>query len=261
MESKPENHVKVGAGSSVRSVITYCTMLLKEKNFREINFSAIGGAIGGLVNVIEVLKIQNAGLYQNNKLGTVVYQTVDSTGKVSAQRLFPKLEVLLSFDEPKEKGEGYQTKLSEEERTKLLEAQGANRKEGTGYGGPREGQRDGFRGGSRGGFRGSRGGPRGRGGFRGSRGGYGEDSRGGYGEGSRGGYRGSRGGYGEQSRGGYRNSRSGYGEESRGGYRGSRGGYGEESRGGFRGSRGGFRGTRGGSRGGFRGAPRQEREY
>ena len=72
METKPLNQVKIGAGSSVRAVIRYSNMLFKEKNMRDITFSAIGGAIGKLLNVVEVLRITNAGLYQNNKIGTVV---------------------------------------------------------------------------------------------------------------------------------------------------------------------------------------------
>ncbi len=160
METKPLNQVKIGAGSSVRSVIRYSNMLFKEKNMREITFSAIGGAIGKLVNVVEVLRTTNVGLYQLNKLGTVVYQTVDNQGSVSSQRLFPKFEVVLTLDEPKEKTEGFQEKLSEEERNKLGEVLNItnNRQEGDKR--------------PRGGFRGreqsrGRGTARGRGGFRG----------------------------------------------------------------------------------------------
>lgn len=228
MESnKPINQVKVGAGSSVRSVIRYCNMLLKERNMREIQFSAIGGAIGKLVNAVEVLKVVNAGLYQSNKIGTVVYQTVDSEGGVSTQRLFPKLEIVLSLDEIKEKGEGSQDKLSEEERTQFLALLNAT---GTGTG------TEGFRGGRGGSSRGRGGFSRGRGFSRGgpsrgrgySRGGY---SQGGYGQGGYGqdGY--SQGGYGQEEYG-----QSGYGQ---GGY--GRGGYGRgrgQPRGGFRGGRG-----------------------
>jgi hypothetical protein len=200
MEDKPLNQVKIGAGSSVRAVIRYSNMLLKEKNLRDITFSAIGGAIGKLLNVVEVLRTTNAGLYQVNKIGTVVYQTVDNQGKVSSQRLFPKLEIVLTLDEPKEKTEGFQNKLSEEERTKLSELlnsandRGADEERPRGRGGRGRGRgqfrggRGGFRGNSeRGGFRGNsergefrgnserggfrgRGAPRGRGGFRGGRG-------------------------------------------------------------------------------------------
>jgi hypothetical protein len=242
---KPQNEIRVGFSSRVRNIITYSNALLKENNFRTLNLSAIGGAIGKLVDVVEVLKVLNGGLWQVNKVGTVSYQTVDNKGDVQNQRLYPKLEIVLSLDEPKERTEGWQDKLSDEERNNLLkvhnelvEKRNAGRTEGRIEG---EGE---SRGRGRGGFRGSRGGNRG--GFRGSRGG----SRGGYGE-----FRdGERGGYGEfrdGERGGFRGSRGG----NRGGFRGSRGGNRGGDFGGFRdGNRGGFRGSRGGSRGGFRGS-------
>jgi hypothetical protein len=227
-QNKPENDIRVSFNSRVRNIITYCTALLKENKFRTINLSAIGGAIGKLVDAVEVIKVIHAGLWQTNKLGTVSYQTVDNKGDVQNQRLYPKLEVVLSLDEPKDKSEGSQGKLDDETRGALLkihdeiaEKRRAERPEGERQEGERqEGER-----------------PRGRGGFRGSRGGF---------RGSRGGFKGSRGGFNGGSRGGFRGSRGGFNGGSRGGFRGSRGGFNGESRGGFRGSRGGFRGSRGG---------------
>jgi hypothetical protein len=186
---KPQNEIRVSFNSRVRNIITYCNALLKENTFRTINLSAIGGAIGKLVDVVEVLKVINAGLWQVNKLGTVSYQTVDTKGDVQNQRLYPKLEVVLSLDEPKERTEGWQDKLSEEERSGLLKVhdellekrRAGGETRGRGRGGFRGSRgRGGNRGGFRGGFRGTRGGNRG--GFRGSRGG------------NRGGFRGTRGG-------------------------------------------------------------------
>lgn len=210
--NKPLNEIKIGFRSRVRNIVNYATILLKENNFRSLHLSAIGGAIGSLINAAEVLKITNPGLYQVNKIGTVSYQTVDQQGNVQNQRLYPKLEVTLTLDTPKEKSEGYQEKLSEEERTTLFNASKERREEpkgergaprGRGRRGNRPGPRGGFggpRGGSRGGPRGGRGGPRfeprgGRGGFDapiGGRGGFG-GPRGGFG-GPRGGFGGPRGG-------------------------------------------------------------------
>ena len=208
--NKPLNEIRIGFRSRVRNIVNYATILLNENKFRSLNLSAIGGAIGSLVNAVEVLKINNPGLYQVNKIGTVSYQTVDQQGQVQNQRLYPKLEVVLTLDDPKESGEGFQNKLSEEERTQLLalskerapRVEGEERPRGgfRGRGAPRGGPRGGFRGrgaprgGPRGGFRGRgapRGGPRGgfRGGFRGERG----ASRGGPRGGFRGGFRGERG--------------------------------------------------------------------
>ena len=153
---KPANEIRIGMDSKVRNVIRYCNALLKEKTTTFLHFSAVGGAIGKLVSAVEVLKTVNPGLYQSNKLATVAYQSVDDKKTVTNQKLYPKMEVYLSL-EPREKNEGFQEKLSEEERNKLYEL--FNQKP----------TRRPFRGNRRGGFRGSRGGFRGarRGGLRG----------------------------------------------------------------------------------------------
>lgn len=158
--TKPMNEIRIGFQSRVRNIINYANVLLKENNFRVINLSAIGGAIGSLVNAVEVIKINNPGLYQVNKIGTVSYQTVDNQGSVQNQRYYPKLEVVLTLDEPKDAGVGFQDKLSEEERAKLLAVAQERRKgDETRRGGePRRGR--GIRGRGRGGR--GRGGNRGR---------------------------------------------------------------------------------------------------
>lgn len=256
-EQKPLNEIKVSFRSRVRNIIGYADRLLKENNFRILKLSAIGGAIGTLVNATEVLRTLNPGLYQVVRLGTVSYQSVDQKGDIENQRLYPKLEIDLTLDEPKEKGEGFQDKLNEEERTKLLallnqppkrtEGEEGQRGRGDSRGGrgfrggrgDSRGGRGGFRGdnrGGRGGFRGGRGAPRGgRGGFRGERddnqGGYRERNQGGFGGGNRG-----RGGFRGGNRGGFNNDNS-YGNQRRNNYEG-------ESRGGFRGGRGAPRGER-----------------
>jgi hypothetical protein len=150
--AKPVNEIRIGFQSRVRNIINYANVLLKENNFRSINLSAIGGAIGSLVNAVEVIKINNPGLYQVNKIGTVSYQTVDNQGSVQNQRYYPKLEVVLTLDEPKDAGVGFQDKLSEEERAKLLAvAQEKRRGEEPSRGGePRRGR--GIRGRGRGTF-------------------------------------------------------------------------------------------------------------
>lgn len=209
---KPLNEIRIGFRSRVRNIVNYATILLKENNFRSLHLSAIGGAIGSLVNAAEVLKITNPGLYQINKIGTVSYQTVDQQGNVQNQRLYPKLEVTLTLDALTDKSEGYQDKLNEDERTKLFNAskERAPREEGRDRGVPRGGR-------GMGQGRGQRRGGAPRGG-RGNRGGFG---------GPRGGFGGPRGGF-------------------RGGFRGSRGGPRGGPRGGFGGPRGGFGGPRGG---------------
>jgi hypothetical protein len=61
-ETKQQNQVRIGMGTRVKNVIVYCNNLIKEKNYRDLNFSAIGGAIGKLISTVEVLKIVNPGI-------------------------------------------------------------------------------------------------------------------------------------------------------------------------------------------------------
>ena len=159
---KPENDIRISFSSRIGGVVSYCEKLLKENNIRELNFSAVGGSIGTLVSVVEILKTITPGLYQINRLATISYQSVEEGGKSETQnqRLYPKLEVKLTLDKPSKTNEGFQDKLDEEERKKLLDLH-LKRKDERRRGGFR-GRRRGFRG-RRGGFRGRRGGFRGRG--------------------------------------------------------------------------------------------------
>jgi len=176
---KEINDIRIGMSSRVRNIIRYCNSIIKNQGVKELHFSAVGGAIGKLVDAVEVLKIVNPGLYQLNKFATVSYQTVDSQGKVVDLKLYPKFEATLTFDEPKEKNEGYQNKLEEGLRTTLFEVLNSHpervpQSRGRGNRGTRpeyRGSRGTYRGSSRG-ARGNLGGfrERGRAGFRGQRG-------------------------------------------------------------------------------------------
>ena len=159
---KPINDIRVSYNSRIGGIVSYCEKLLKENNMRELNFSAVGGSIGTLVSVVELLKTITPGLYQINRLATISYQSVEEGGKSDNQnpRLFPKLEVKLTFDKPAKPNEGFQDKLDEEERKKFLDLHNKRKDERR-----NRFRRRGFRG-RRGGFRG-RFRPRGRRGFRG----------------------------------------------------------------------------------------------
>ena len=152
---KPVNDIGVSFNSRIGGIVSYCEKLLKENNLRELNFSAVGGSIGTLVSVVELLKTITPGLYQINRLATISYQSVEEGGKSETQnqRLYPKLEVKLTLDKPSKTTEGFQDKLDEEERKKLFDLH-EKRKDERRRGGFR---RRGFRGrGRRGGFRGRR---------------------------------------------------------------------------------------------------------
>ena len=164
-QKKPENDIRIGMNSRVRNVIRYATNIMKEKNLKELKFSAVGGSIGRLLDTVEVLKILIPGLYQQNKITSVAYQTLDSGNNVLNQKLYPKMEIVLTTEEPKNKNEGFQDKLNEEDRKKIEKIMNERREEREKN---RGGRRRGNRGGRRFGFRGRRPfGFRGRRGFRG----------------------------------------------------------------------------------------------
>ena len=168
MASKPKdsnkapNDIRIGMNSRPRNVIKYSTSVMEEKKLTELKFSAVGGSIGRLLQIVEVLKVLKPGLHQQNRITSVAYQTVDSNNTLLNQRLYPKLEVTLSTEEPKTKTEGYQGVLKEEERKQIEKIMNSKKEQneknrtrgGRGRGrGPRgRGRRGGFRG--RRGFRG-----------------------------------------------------------------------------------------------------------
>ena len=155
---KEPNDIRIGMNSRPRNVIKYSTSVMEEKKLNELKFSAVGGSIGRLLEIVEVLKVLKPGLYQQNRITSVAYQTVDSNSKILNEKLYPKLEVVLSIEEPKNKTEGYQGKLDEKERKDLEKIMNERREQ-------REKNRGRGRGRGRRGFRGRRGGFRGRRGF------------------------------------------------------------------------------------------------
>ena len=171
---KAPNDIRIGMNSRPRNVIKYATSVMDEQKLSELKFSAVGGSIGRLLDIVEVLKVLKPGLYQQNRITSVAYQTVDSNNTLLNQRLYPKLEVILSKDEPKTKTEGFQGKLEEDKRKEIekimnerkeqIEKNKGQRGRGRGRGTRGRGRRGGFRG-RRGGFRGRprRGDSRGRG--------------------------------------------------------------------------------------------------
>ena len=159
-DSKKEpNDIRIGINSRPKYVIKYSTSIMDEKNLSELKFSAVGGSIGRLLDIVEVIKVLKPGLYQQNRITSVSYQTIDANNTLLNKKLYPKLEVVLSKEEPKNKTEGYQDRMDEKLRKEIeeimkkrkeeIEKRGERRPRGRGRG-------------RRGGFRGRRGGMRGR---------------------------------------------------------------------------------------------------
>jgi len=116
---KEINDIRIRMQSSVGKVIRYCNLIIKEKEVKELKFSAVGGAIGKVINIVEKLRVEHPGLFQVNKICTISYQVIGDKGSVLSEKLHPKYEVLLTFEEPKEKSEGFQGVLPEEERKRF----------------------------------------------------------------------------------------------------------------------------------------------
>ena len=116
-------HIKFKTKPS--SIVDLCNKLNKENTFKEIHLFAIGRSIEKLVTRVEVLKAICPGLYQQNKISTVSYQSIEKgTEKIDQlYKKYPKFEVTLSLEKPSEENEGFQDKLTEEERKKILETQ------------------------------------------------------------------------------------------------------------------------------------------
>lgn len=193
-KTNKRNDIRISINSITRNVIRYCNGLLKEKSCKFLHFSAVGGSIGKLVSVIEVLKVVNPGLYQYNKFATVSYVPKEKDDPAD-HRLFPKMEVVLSLEDIKDKNDSFrQNKLDENERQKLFNLLNEKIQNKRFRRGGFRGRRGGFRG-RRGTFRGRRGTFRGRRGattFRYRRGGFRGNNRGSRGRATRG-FRGGRG--------------------------------------------------------------------
>ena len=69
---------------------------MKDKKYKEVKFSVVGGSIGKTVQIVEILKILIPDLYHQNRITSFAYQAVDSNKTLLNQRLYPKLEVILS---------------------------------------------------------------------------------------------------------------------------------------------------------------------
>ena len=127
---KKTNEIRIGKKTRFRNVLKYSNSLLKEKAFKTLIFSAVGKAIGKLVFTVETLKYLNPGLYQQNKLSSITLQSTETEnkekkghdirrGNSSIKNLNPKMEIILSLEDFKDKTEGYQEKLKEDERKKI----------------------------------------------------------------------------------------------------------------------------------------------
>ena len=112
--------IRVGFNTKIKNIINNSIEQMKNTQIKELKFSAVGSSIGKLIEIIETLKVFLPGIYQQNRLSTVAYTSIDNKNDESSINIYPKLEIRLLKNEPKIKNEGYQGSLPEENR-KIIE--------------------------------------------------------------------------------------------------------------------------------------------
>ena len=112
--------IRVGLNTRIKNIINDSIEQMKNTQIKELKFSAVGGSIGKLIEIIETLKVFLPGIYQQNRLSTVAYIPINNKNDESSNNLYPKLEIRLLKNEPQMKNEGYQGSLPEENR-KIIE--------------------------------------------------------------------------------------------------------------------------------------------
>ena len=112
--------IRVGLNTRIKNIINDSIEQMKNTQIKELKFSAVGGSIGKLIEIIETLKVFLPGIYQQNRLSTVAYMPINNKNDESSNNLYPKLEIRLLKNEPQMKNEGYQGSLPEENR-KIIE--------------------------------------------------------------------------------------------------------------------------------------------
>lgn len=113
---RPINDILIGNKTNTGNVVVYCLKQFNKFNIREITLSAVCENIGKLVNIVECLKIHVPGLYQNNYLTSI---SGDGEQNHRNKIINPRMEVILTLDEPNEKTIGTQVPIDEKERIQL----------------------------------------------------------------------------------------------------------------------------------------------
>ena len=124
-EKKVSNEIRIGLRTKPKEIIAQCEKLIKEEKVKELHLSAVGNTIGNLVVAVEIVKSLFPDLHQSSEFSTIPARSIekdkDKKSDTKPQRLYPRLEIVLSTEKLTEKKEGSQSKITEEERTILIE--------------------------------------------------------------------------------------------------------------------------------------------
>ena len=124
-EKKVSNEIRIGLRTKPKEIIAQCEKLIKEEKVKELHLSAVGNTIGNLVVAVEIVKSLFPNLHQSSEFSTIPARSLekdkDKKPDTKPQRLYPRFEIILSTEKLAEKKECSQSKITEEERTILIE--------------------------------------------------------------------------------------------------------------------------------------------
>ena len=124
-EKKVSNEIRIGLRTKPKEIIAQCEKFIKEEKVKELHLSAVGNTIGNLVVAVEIVKSLFPDLHQSSEFSTIPARIFekekDKKSDTKPQRLYPRLEIILSTEKLPEKKEDSKSKITEEERTILIE--------------------------------------------------------------------------------------------------------------------------------------------
>ena len=124
-EKKVSNEIRIGLRTKPKEIISQCEKFIKEEKVKELHLSAVGNTIGNLVVAVEIVKSLFPDLHQSSEFSTIPARSIekdkDKKSDTKPQRLYPRLEIVLSTEKLPEKKEDSKSKITEEERTILIE--------------------------------------------------------------------------------------------------------------------------------------------
>ena len=116
-EKKVSNEIRIGLRTKPKEIIAQCEKLIKEEKVKELHLSAVGNTIGNLVVAVEIVKSLFPNLHQSSEFSTIPARSLekdkDKKPDTKPQRLYPRLEIILSTEKLAEKKEGSQSKITE----------------------------------------------------------------------------------------------------------------------------------------------------
>lgn len=122
-DKKPVNEVRIKFNSKQKDILAQCDKILKDGKSKDLHLSAVSNTIADLMVTVELLKSMYPGLSQKSVFTTIPPRQNEKSKKTEAKptKLFPRLEIILTVNEEKEKKEGSSVTITEEERKILIE--------------------------------------------------------------------------------------------------------------------------------------------